>query len=154
MLNTTDHVSPNHWSVSCFERWDKMAPEQEFALIAVVLAFFAADVRLKRSAMEAWSKLKNAGHPVAMDVSPRTMGERRMTPDGVQERYSALFMHLVSSAEPQVKFGVDQWGSFEVRLPWGDVFSGDISGQFPLFLDAKALISRIELLKEEADELV
>lgn len=153
MLNTRDHVSPNHWNVARFERWDKMAPEQEFALIAVVLAFFVADVQLKRKAMLAWSKLKLARHPVALFISSKAMSELRVVPDGVQERYCALFMYLVDTFEPDARFVVDEWGAFEVKLPWGDTFSGDAYGQFPLYLDANALNKRLALLKEDVHEL-
>jgi hypothetical protein len=150
MLNTQDHVTPNHWSVSRFERWAKMEPQKEFELISVVLAFFVADVMLKSKAMRAWNKLKLAGHPVAWLMTARAMSELRIVPEGIQERYNALFMYLVDSAEPEAEFVIDEWGAFEVRLPWGDVFSGDAYGQFPLYLDATALTRRIALFEGDA----
>lgn len=148
MYNMTDYVHPFHWNVEDFEALPGLSPEQEFDAIAPVAIYFAADVCYKEKARGAWNKLKAANHPVVADMTAQEMLQERSAPEGINERYNALFMYLCCQTWTSAVFDQDRWGALTVAES-GDrdakQLAGACHGQFPWYATSSMLKTRLQI---------
>jgi hypothetical protein len=116
-----------------------------------VAIYFFADDRYKACAQQAWKHLRKLKHPVSDGLTPKQMAESDSPPDGIHERYKALFMHLCKKTWPDATFEQDEWGGLVVASnERDDTFSGSGQGQFAWFSSASALVERLGLAHEDA----
>lgn len=151
MLNMNQIVHPYQWDLDKFVEFDRLTPSQEFDLIAPVAIYFQADVCFKDKARKAWNKLRALDHPVAASMAASEMVKEMGTPDGIHERYKALFMFLCRQEWPSAEFTVDQYGGLAVKKSGDagdDEMSGDGQGEYPWFESSSLLLDRLKMKVE------
>lgn len=146
MLNLDQWITPNHFSVSEFEAFEKLTPREEFDLIAPVAIYFFADLMYKPKARKALKKLKALAHPMTTDLTVDGMLED--APDGLKSRYNALMMAVVDEVVPGVESYIDEYGAFGFKI--GDnscAFMGDAYGFFAFYADSEGVVKYAEELE-------
>lgn len=148
-LNLQDEVTPNHWSVDRFEKFSRMTVDEEFDAIAPLFVYFDADSSRDAAARAGADKLKAVGHPLLSGISANDVMDVTRTPDGLRERYTALLWAIADEVIPGCEAYVDEYGAYSFRIQ-GDttLLSGDASGTFAYYADAKALRKRLAMALE------
>lgn len=145
-LNMDEYVSPNHWSVQRFEAFQGMDPKREFALVAPVLIYFAADLRWKERARTALQKMRTVKHPFfkSLEQPVNTILEMKATPEGLTSRYNALVMWMANEVCPGIESRIDGYGAFAFQVGKDpDVLSGCSAGYFGFFDNFEHLQERL-----------
>lgn len=144
MLNMTDEVTPNHFSAANFIPFNALSPAEEFDMVAPVMAFFFADLRLRPKAILGFKALKKAKHPLVEGLTVKELLET--APGGLVNRYNALVMQLVSEVAPSAEPYIDKYGAFGFRYNGQDgVLCGDASGMFDFYMSSAAIQKRFAI---------
>lgn len=141
MLNMDKWVTPNHFKVGDFEKFEALTPDEEFDLIAPITVYFQADLCVKKAARVALRKLKSLKHPLVEGESVEELLETE--PTGLVNRYNALIMAIVNDTAPDADAYIDEYGAFGFNI--GDdscALMGDKSGIFAFYLSAKLVRER------------
>lgn len=150
-LNMDGWVTPNHFNVADFEKFGPLSARQEFDLIAPITVYYEADLQYKSQARAALQQLKKLGHPVVADKPISDILEDNRTPDGLVNRYNALMMAIVEEVAPGTESYIDEYGSFGFRIGNDDnVLMGDASSMFACYMNANAVVERVESALEDA----
>ena len=150
-LNMDGWVTPNHFNVADFEKFGSLTARQEFDLIAPIAVYHMADLKYKSQARAALQQLKKLGHPLVADKSVSEILEDNSAPDGLGNRYNALMMAIVEEVAPGTESYIDEYGSFGFRIGDDDsVLMGDASGIFAYYMNANAVVERVESALEDA----